>query len=175
MLRSSSRDRAFAMHRAGESRIHRVIILRRERIEFVVVAARAAERDAKESLTRRADHFIERVRADLRCRDGILVADIVVRPRNEKRGADFRVRLIFPDHIAGEMLADELIERLVVVERADDVVTERPEILNDLIPLVAAALAEAHDIQPVPPPVLAVVRRREQAVDQLFDHAVARR
>ena len=159
---------ALAVLHALEGGAQAVVILRRDRVEFVIVAARAVDREAEKRGGRRGDDVVERRGADVRLCDHVLIAHIVVRPRDEKRRADFHRGIIPPDHIAREMLGDETVERLVVIQRADDVVAERPGVVRDDIALKARALAKAHDIEPVPAPLLAVVRAGEQFVDEVF-------
>ena len=159
---------ALAMLHTLEGGAQPVVILGRDRIEFVMVAARAVDREAEKRGGRRGDDIVERGGADVGLRDHILIAHIVVRPGDEKRRADFHRGIVLPDHVAREMLGDETVERLVVIQRADDVVAKRPRVVRDDIALKARALAEAHDIEPVPAPLLAVVGAGEQAVDELL-------
>ena len=135
-----------------------VIVLRGDRIEFVVVAARTVDRHPQKRPTRRRNEIVEGRRANILPSRHILITDVVVRPGDEKRAADFSFRPVLTDQIAGEMFDYELIERLVVVERADHVVAKRPEIVDEKIPLETIALTKANDVEPVPPPALAVGR-----------------
>ena len=68
--------------------------------------------------------------------------------------------------IAGQLLEDEPGERRVAVERADDVIAIRPGRRPGQVGLVALALAEPDDVEPVPPPALAVLRRGQQPIDE---------
>ena len=151
-----------------EDRGEPVVIRLRDGIELVIVATRAVDRQPQKRTARRGDDFVDRVRADQSGLGGILVADIVVRSGDKKGGADFNRRIVLPDHVARELFAHEAIEWLVVVERFDDVIAERPGVADDLVALKAAAFAEANDIEPVPAPLFAVARRIEQAIDQLL-------
>ena len=67
------------------------------------------------------------------------------------------------EHVAGELLLDEPVVRLVGVERADDVVAVRPGVGPRLVLVVAVRLAVVDDVEPVPRPALAVVRARRAA------------
>ena len=68
--------------------------------------------------------------------------------------------------IAGDLFPDELVIRLVVVERLDDVVSIAPRVGTVAVVLEAARVCIARDIEPVAPPPLAVVRRGEQPIDE---------
>ena len=62
----------------------------------------------------------------------------------------------------------KLVVGLVVVEAADDVVAIAPGERLGAVALVAVGLGVADQVEPVPAPLLAVVRRGEQAIDQLL-------
>src|SRR5262249_796486 len=70
--------------------------------------------------------------------------------------------------VTGELLDDEAIIGLVLVERADHVVPVAPGLGVIVVMDVAPTVGVARDVQPVPPPTLAVVRRRKQPVDPLL-------
>src|SRR5262245_39852203 len=72
------------------------------------------------------------------------------------------------DLVARELLPHELVEWLVIVERANDVVAELPRMrtLGALF-RVAVAVRVARDIQPVAAPAFSVGRRSEEAGDQV--------
>ena len=67
--------------------------------------------------------------------------------------------------VAGELLDGELVERLVVVERVDDVIAVGEDTLA-LIAVVADRVGEPGQVEPGNGHPLAVVGRLEQAVDQ---------
>ena len=52
----------------------------------------------------------------------------------------------------------EEVEGRIRIDRLDDVIAAPPQVVDDDGALVAGALAEAHDIQPVSPPALAEMR-----------------
>ena len=85
----------------------------------------------------------------------------VVKPRGDQ--AIIRHR---PQFIAGQLLADEAVERFVGVETADHVIAIAPGIRLVAVALVAVGLGVAHQVEPVPTPFFAVVRGVQQAVDQ---------
>ena len=57
---------------------------------------------------------------------------------------------------AGELLKNEAVERLVVVESADDVIAVAPDVRLGSVALVAIGLGIANEVEPVPRPPLAV-------------------
>ena len=57
---------------------------------------------------------------------------------------------------------------LSALNDADDVVAVAPGVGPDLVELVAVGVGVAGEVEPVPAPALAVVRRREQPVDHLL-------
>ena len=75
------------------------------------------------------------------------------------------------EFVAGDLLGQKHVVRLVAVERADDVVAIPPDVRPVVVVLVAVGIGVACDIQPVTAPTLAVVRRGEQLVDQPFPGA----
>ncbi len=70
--------------------------------------------------------------------------------------------------IARELFDRELIEGEVVVEGLDDPVAERPHV-TVAVDGVSVGVGVAGLVEPVPAPALAVVRGRQQAVDESLD------
>ena len=71
--------------------------------------------------------------------------------------------------VAGDLLADELVVRLVGVERVDDVVAVPPGVRVGDVPRRAGRLGVAGDVEPVPAPALAERGRGQQPVDHLLE------
>ena len=67
--------------------------------------------------------------------------------------------------VAGQLLDRELVERQVAVEGVDDPVAVLPDRARG-VDAVAVGVGVAGQVEPVPAPALAVVRRGEQPVDQ---------
>ncbi len=67
--------------------------------------------------------------------------------------------------VAGELLDREPVERQVAVEGVDDPVAVLPDRARG-VDAVAVGVGVAGQVEPVPRPALAVVRRGEQAVDE---------
>ena len=73
----------------------------------------------------------------------------------------------FGQQVAGDLLDDELVEGLVAVERLHDPVAIFPDGAR-LIEGVAVGIGVARQVEPVPAPALAVVRRGEQPIDHFL-------
>ena len=145
-----------------------VIVFGRDGVELMVVATGAVDRQSEESAARRGDHVVERGGADDLLGGDVLVAHVVIRTSHEERATDLDRGVELAEHVTGEVLAHELVEGLIVVQRADDVVAERVEVIDDEVTLEAVAFAEADDVEPVATPVFAVTRGGQQAVDEGF-------
>ncbi len=70
--------------------------------------------------------------------------------------------------VAGDLLANELVVRLVAVERVDHVIAITPGVRIGDIARWAGRFGIAGDVEPVPAPALAERRRSEEAIDQLL-------
>ena len=134
----------------------------RNRVVFVIVAARAAHREP-EPHGARGLHAIHHVfdtpfRVD---RAALLVHAMVA----VEAARDFLVRRRIRQQITGELLDGELIERLVRVEGVDDPVAPAPhEALT--VRLEAIAVGVTRPVEPVLRHLLAVSRRGEQSVGE---------
>ena len=71
------------------------------------------------------------------------------------------------EHVAGELLDGELVERHVGVERVDHPIAVRPDRARAVL-LVAVGVGVAGQIEPAARPALAVVRAGEQLIDELL-------
>ena len=83
-----------------------------------------------------------------------------------KPSAGLQARL--RQQVAGEVLRDELVVGHVGVEGADDVIAVLVGVGDGGVELVAARLGVAHQVEPVPAPALAEVRRGQQPVHHLL-------
>ena len=70
--------------------------------------------------------------------------------------------------VAGQLLLDEAVVRLVLVEGVDDVIAVAPGERLFAVALVAVGLGVADHVQPEARPALAVLRPGQQAVEQGF-------
>ena len=150
----------------GEDTVQGVVILDRDRIELVIVAARAGDGQAQEGLGRGVDALI----------DGVMDVIEALSDGDETEGGETRiVRRDVRNAVGGELLDDELVIRLVFVHRVDDVIAVSPgvgvtvvaEEAVSLVDLQAARIGVAGGVEPVTGPAFAVVRRGEEEVDLL--------
>ena len=133
-----------------------IVVFLGNRIEHVVVAAGAAEREPEERRAGRADHFIHFV--PRRC---ILVIGLIVPDTQsiEARGDDrFGSGLV--KFVAGQLLGDEPVVGLVGVKRIDDVIAVAPRFRLFRVSFVAVGLSKPRDVEPMSAPALAVFLSR---------------
>jgi hypothetical protein len=149
--------------RVREERLQPVVVLLQNRIELVVVAARAAVGHPEEHGANRVGHIVEDLLSPLQQVPRVALVGIVA----VERGGDTRVGIARPQLVAGELFADESIVGLVGVERVDHVVAVAPGIGPRFIRLEAFALGVPCQIEPVAAPALAVLRRGQQPVDNV--------
>ena len=149
----------------GEEGLQGIEVRGLDRVELMVVTLRAAESAAQPGVGDRA-HALRAVFGQVLLGLGAALAGHHVQAVVAARGQLFfgRVR----QQVAGELLTGEHIERLVGVERVDDVVAVGEDALV-LVAVVADRVGEAGDIQPPDRHAFAEVRRGEQAVDLFFE------
>ena len=145
-----------------ERRVEAVIVTRRQRIKLVVVAFRAAERHRQECLTDAVHQIVQislpsNVLGDHRG---------APRPHPQEADRDQHLGVIWSEFISRDLFADELIVRLVSVERTDDVVAVSPRIRTLVIVRITRRVRIASYVQPMLPPALAIPRTFEQAIHQ---------
>ena len=156
-------DRTLAMHHAREHGSHAVVIGLRHGIELVIVAARALQREAQERGACGSDHVVEFIGALLRGEHGIRALHFIPWSAHDEAHCSVFTRLI-----AGDLIAHKGIERFVLVQRANDVVAVAPRVGSLDILFKPIRLREAHYIQPMPRPALAVAGGVEELVHQSF-------
>ena len=141
-----------------------VVVLLQDRVELVVVAAGAAHAQPHEHLAGIVGHVGE---DDLVLAARVALVVLVDRIAQVRRGHQ-HLRILRIDLVAGELLAHELVVRLVGVQALDDVVAVGPGVRPQCVLVVAVALGVAHQVEPVLRPALAVARTGQQGVHQLL-------
>ena len=132
----------------------------------MIVAAGAADRQAQHRVAGRADHVVElAVAGEFEFLFGDLGGE---HAGGEEAGGRHRLPVIGSQFISGDLPVHELIERHVLVERADDEVAILIGGGTVGIVLESIGLGKARDVQPVARPALAIGGAGEQGVDQLF-------
>ena len=125
----------------------------------MVVAARTIDREPDKRLPHRADNLLQLILTRGFFHELATTHNCVVQPGDKETDSPLPGRVARLQDIPGDLHAHEFIVRYVVVQRVNDPVAIRPEIVADTVPLKTVALAKPREIQPVPPPALAVVRR----------------
>ncbi len=156
----------------GEDCLQAVVVLLRNRIEFVIVTPRTLSRQAAKRVEGRRHHVVPvEVPGDLAVDLGLRhfgVANEIPRPCGQKtRGFDSVARVGL-QRVARQLLFDKLRVRPIFVERSDQIIAVRPRVRTRLVFVVAVRLAVVHDVEPVTGPALAKMWRSEQAIDELF-------
>ena len=146
----------------AEEREHLIIVLLRDRVEHVVVAAGAADGQAHECFRRRLEHVVESVEF----REPFVVRFIVPHAESIKPGGDQAFVVHVRQLVPGNLLKHESVIRLVIIKGADDIVAVFPDEWLFVVALVAVGLCKTHDIEPMATPAFAVLRQAKQVLDQ---------
>ncbi len=117
------RERVVAIDEGEEDRHHAVIVELRNRIELVVMTARAGDREPEEGPRGRRDHVVHVLVTILRI---LLLAEEHARADAMEAGGDQGVVADCIQLVAGELFHGESIVGLVFVEAADHVVAVAP-------------------------------------------------
>ena len=148
----------------GEEGLKVVIVGLGNRVELMVVAAGAADRQAQEYQSGRLGDVVE----------GILPAQSLVVQVDHvgiaaiEPGGDEGPGIVGPHLVAGELQADELVVGQVAIQRLDHPVAISPGVGPGLVELEAVGFGEPRQVEPVLSPTFAKLRAREQPVDQAF-------
>ena len=151
---------AITAFHAGKNGPQAVILLLRDGIELVVVAACAIHRHGHRGGERLRGHVVEIERTRGAFEHVALrfhLAHKIPRTCGEKAGSDDALRIIRRDDIARDLLAKELVVGLVGVQRIDDVVAIAPRIRAEFVALKAVRVRVMRDVEPVACPAFAVV------------------
>ena len=150
--------------RALEDAVQAVVVGHRHRVVLVVVAAGAAERQAEHRPADRLDGVGE---VEVLVVGGRVVpvplADREEPGRGDAGGVPLG-RAGAGQDVAGDLLADELVEWLVGVERGDHPVAVAVRLADRVVGPVAGGVGVPGHVEPVPAPPLAVGGRREEPV-----------
>ena len=103
---------------------------------------------------------------------GVLLSQeslVAVCRQPQERRRDLRSRIEVGQLIPGQLLDGELVERDIVVEGLDHVVAIPPGKRNLGIRFVSDGLPIAGNIKPMARPAFAVLRTRQQVIDNVFE------
>ena len=127
-----------------EEGVELVILLGRERIVFVVVALAAAEGGAHPDRHGGVDAIDDRLVAELLI---VGAAFGVGHGVAMETGGDFLLQRRVREHVAGDLLDGESIERQVAVERIDHPIAIRPHAAA-IVLFVALGVRVAREVEP---------------------------
>ena len=141
-----------------------VVILLTDRVELMVVALRAGQRQTQHRLAQRF-HAVRVVVQQVLGGDRATLVGVHVIPL-EARGDQLGVRRV-REEVAGKLLEQEAVVGLVVVESLDHPVAPEPE-LTTAVDREPVGVGVAGGIQPIERHAFAEVRRGQQAVHLLL-------
>ena len=149
---------------AAEHASQRIVILLADGVEFVVVAAHAAQRHSKKGGAHLTHLAVDEVVLHLELIDGV---DVHI-AQHDKAGRDE----VFPtllrrggrQQVTRELLTDKAVEGFVPAEGLHKVVAIPPRMLGKDFALRADLLGIAHEVQPMPCPALSVGLGCQQTV-----------
>ena len=147
-----------------QHRVEAEVFLLRDGVELVVVAVRARDGQAQPRVARRRHAVHDGLDAELLLVDPALLVDLRVAM---KAGGNFLLHRRVGQHVAGELLDGELVEGQVTVQRGDDPIAVAPDAARR-IDAVAVRVRVTRHVQPPTAPPLAVVRRRQQPLDEFL-------
>ena len=128
------------------------------------MAAGAIDGQSQKDLARGRDQIIELVVQ----REFPVGRIVVPYPQTVIACGDQTLGAAVGQFVASQLFPNEPVVGFVGVEGADDVVAVPPGVGLGLVGLVTVGLSEAHQIEPMTPPLLAVMGRLEQAIDQML-------
>ena len=148
---------------AGQQAGHRIIFPVRNWIELVRMTPCATQGQAQKGGARRAHHVIQFVSPLLRRQHRIRTTHDINRPADQKTSGH-----IDAERVAGQLLADELVIRFVLIECGNDVIAESPCVRTFPVCFKSVALGESDHIEPMAPPAFSIPRVIEHTIHQPF-------
>ena len=151
----------------GEEGLERVKILGLDRVKAMVVTFRATHCGAEPYRTHRAYAIaavLGEILGRLQAAFGRSASHAVIRRCN------FLVERCIRDEVAGQLLARELIERLILAKRAQHVIAIGPR-GQRVVAVKSRGVAVADGVEPVHGLLFGVRRRRQQTVHNFFVRA----
>ena len=121
--------------RAAENTGHGVVVLRRYRVEFMVVATGTGNRQTKEGTCRGVNLFVD----DVQFEQSLVALIQWFRAKREETGGDQlvvgRFAFVAAEQVPGDLFVDELLEGFVAIERAYDVISVTPSVRIGVVSL----------------------------------------
>ena len=122
----------------AEERQEGVVILLRDRIDFVIVTTRATDSHAKESFTGGPQDVVEIIVACQRT----IGRFVIPNSQPIKAGGGYGIASLVRQLIAGQLFLDEPVIRLVLVKGANGIVAIFPDEILSAIALVSVGLGK---------------------------------
>ena len=169
-MAGSTLERDIAAANAREDGLQAVVIVLRDRVELVVVAAGALDRQPLEGVEDggddvvavevTADFAVDRVLADVAQRA------LVPRPGREKAQGRDEFWLVREEDICGDLFLHETGIGCIRVEGTDQVVAITPGVRPDAVLVVAVRLGEVDGVHPESRHPLTVCGRGQKSIDE---------
>ena len=141
-----------------------IIIGLGNRIEFVIVAACTFDRQSQKGGGRRVYQIFKSfINVVLR-----VIRLIVPCAQSQKSGGNHSLFAAIRDFVSSQLQADKLIPGKICIQCLHDPVSILPGKWFGLVAFIATGVGIAYHIQPVSGPAFTIVRRCEQAVNQLL-------
>ena len=138
-----------------EEGLHPIVVTDGDGIVFVIVTAGAGQSESQKGRSGGVDDVVEGVAPH-----AILTEHGAMQESKTQLAFLSIVRI----GVAGNLLPNEAVERSVLVERPDHVVPIAPDVGEGAV-IAAVGIGVPHNVQPMPPPALAVTRVSKQPVD----------
>src|SRR4030095_3459161 len=137
-----------------DRRLHGVIVLLRNRSEFVVVAARALNRKSEYSTSDGSENIVEVIKTSL---GSVLFSEVHSRSVAQETGGNSGIDVSVFNLVTGDLLFYKDVVRFVLVKSPDHIVSIQPGVRTIIIMLKAVGISVTRDVQPVAAPSLAVM------------------
>ena len=138
-----------------EEGLHAVVVTDGDGVVLVIVTAGAGQSQSQKGRSGGVDDVVEGVAPH-----AILTVDRAMQESETQLAFLAIVRI----RVAGNLLPNEAVERPVLVERPDHVVPIAPDVGEGTV-IAAVGIGIPRNVQPMPPPALAVTRVSKQPVD----------
>ena len=148
-----------------------VVVLGRDRVDLMVVAPTAIDRQTQKALPDGREDIVEAF-VDGKLSIGWFV---VPDPQPIEAGRNQGVSRDFREFVTGELFGQELVVGLVLVERADDVIAVSPNVRLCPVAFEAIGFAVANHIEPMAGPTFPVLLAGKQSIDFGFPSLIEAR
>ncbi len=152
--------RLVGLHGVSQAGDQGVVVALADGVVLVIVTAGAPDRHPQRRRAERHRHVVELIVADRL--DRLRRHLVRIGAGHEQAGRSRRLDVVGPQQVAGHLQPEELVVGHVGVERPDHEVAVVEGVAPVPVELVAAALAVADHVEPVPGPPLAELRAGEQ-------------